>query len=79
MITINDDVYGWDQVIDHSYDNIELISEGKNTTTVAIHPDVTFMVTRAYGKAVGYFLGLYILKSRGLSDDCRGVIGKFVI
>ena len=78
-IKINDEVYDWDQVINHSYNNIELISEAKNTTTIAIHPDITFMVTRAYGKAVGYFLGLYILKSRGLSSDCEGVIGKHVL
>ena len=78
VLTIDDDVYEWDQVIDHSYGNISLVSKADNTTLVYVKPDITFMVTRAYGKDVGFFLGLYILNGDGLSKQSKGVIGELL-
>ena len=58
------------------YDHVTIESTSSNVVYVTLPNDVTLQVTRAIGEAAqGAYLGVFVLRSTGLSDSATGVMG----
>ena len=44
---------------------------------ITVHKDITLHVSRSHGNAIGYYLGIYVVHSDGLSAGAKGVIGMY--
>ena len=56
-----------------------LTYSGSNMYEVEIKPSIKLRVTKNEGKIIGEYLGVFFVKSEGLSSDTTGIIGKMLL
>ena len=68
--------YDWSDSISTNEDDFSVTSLSRNLLEVSLSSTVVMQVTLTASKDNGFYLGLFVTKSDGLSSETSGVIGK---
>jgi len=70
-------MYKWGDTISIQRDDgsATVTSRQGSIVELKITDDVTIQVSRTYTEGIGFYLGVYVTKSDGLSSTTKGLIG----
>ena len=75
-VTVDGELSYWSDSINSNNHDISVRSLSNNLLEIGISSEVTMQVSLTASKDNGFYLGLFVTNSEGLSGATSGVIGK---